>query len=202
MATATTKTRAHGPGHSGPHAPRSTRRYGLHDLVTLAIGCGDPGTELHDRYQILRDALGVSTDLLRPDGGWLVRTRGVADPNGSAERGRHSALPRLAAETVAQARELWSLSVGLPTEGEDRTPREFIPVYQENYGKLIETSKRFRRERDQMLIELARLAEATVAQAEPWVADLWVSETDLIALGWPDEARDAVWRIPHTAEQA
>lgn len=52
-----------------------------------------------------------------------------------------------------------------------------------------------------MLIELARLVEATVVQTEPWVAERSVSEVDLIALGWPDYARDEVWRIPSPTQK-
>jgi hypothetical protein len=165
------------------------RTLGIDDLVHLAVHCGGRRTPSWERYQTLRTALGVATDLLDPRG------RPNKPPNVPARIVRehgHShhyrlGTPTLAAKAVAEARRLHALEHGSIFSSYLEAPPDIVEVEARHHEQLADVARRANRAKDDLARELMRVAADAVRTAEPDVAERRVPMSELVELGWPDD---------------
>ncbi len=161
-------------------------KYGLRDLVRLAIDHGGLGTYTHVRYETLRHALGVKTDLVAKDGGPRA-SKIMTHQMFETDRHRVKAgAPRMAAAAVAQARAIERRGLTSPFAGFLEAPPDLHALYlefEDDIGAAVGAARQADR---QVVDRLIRLAMAAVISAEPEVAGRTALDSELRAARWPD----------------
>lgn len=161
-------------------------RYGLRDLVRLAIDHGGLGSYTHVRYESLRHALGLKVDLVAKDGGPLAsrfKTRFVGD---DVTQNVRAGAPRIASAAVAQARAIEQRGLRSPFASYKEATPDLHALYLEFDGPIkmaIEVADRA----DRVVVgQLIDLAMAAVISAEPAVEGRMIHVSELRPSGWPD----------------
>ena len=161
-------------------------KYGLRDLVRLAIDHGGLGSYTHVRYETLRHALGVKTDLVAKDGGPRA-SKMTTNQVFETERHRVKAgAPRMAAAAVAQARAIERRGLTSPFAGFLEAPPDLHALYLE-FDDDIKAAVGAAKQADRLVVDrLIRLAMAAVLSAEPEVEGRTARDSELRAARWPD----------------
>lgn len=160
--------------------PDGGQRYGIDELVQLAIDSGDVGTHSHERYQVLRRLLKVRTDVLIRNGGPdAPKHRKRTDEQDRRTSGVIGA-PGLAHKTVNAAR---TRTRANPFNDYLEAPPDIHALYAAHH---LEMNTAMKAGGNVLGHALRRLAVAAIVSAEPEVADHTVTITELRAAGWPD----------------